>query len=120
MELTVVKAKHVDYGISEELSKVILATLCKSELFIRNNLNMVIVEEINNPIINTNLTTVHQRASEHASRHAECKALAYSVYTSKILLSLLQCLFELHGSASPKPEDRRGETLSTSVTKQCL
>src|SRR6218665_3962000 len=85
---TIIKAKPINYGITDELSNVILDTVCKSELFIKNNFNVVIVEEALNPIQNNNSKTMHQKASDHSSRQAESKTLAYCEKMGEQLLRI--------------------------------
>lgn len=57
----VTRARHVNYGITDELATVIFDTVSKSELYLKTNFNVAIVEEAVNPIHNKTLNTIPRK-----------------------------------------------------------
>lgn len=79
------KAKYDDFGISDDVSRVILSEASKSRVYKKSQLDVKVIEEKHNPRDNPNLTTMLDKARDHASKHAETKIQAYCEKTGNKL-----------------------------------
>lgn len=82
------KVAYVDFGIDANLAQIIATNLHNSQIYLNNKLDVIIVEESVNPRTNPNLTSVEQKAFDHATRHAECKMLAFSQQTGMMVTKM--------------------------------
>ena|SRR6218665_730247 len=67
------KAEYIDFGIGKDLSEILLTEITRSVVFHKSRLNVTIVEEKENPKLNSDLNTMQKKANELAAKHAESK-----------------------------------------------
>lgn len=71
------KARYDDYGISKDLSKLILSEVSNSPVYYNSQLDVNVIEEKHNPRDNPKLPMMIDKARDHAAKHAETKIQAY-------------------------------------------